>query len=164
MNLKQYAISISLCLAMLTVAADANGQVYRWVDENGVVHYGDRAPQGVEATRVGVNPNTVPIARPESSPPPAEAPTESAGDPAEALSYAELRRRERAEQRQQNLEIERARTADCARVRKTRNLLEPSPRVIVQDEDGNPRRLDDNERLRLLEESQQFLAKYCDRN
>lgn len=159
MNLKQHAISWSLCLAMLSLAADAAGQIYRWVDQNGEVHYADRAPQGVEATLVSVTPNTVPISRPE---PEAPGVAEADGVAAESLSYAEQRRQERAERREQYLETERARNADCDRMRKRKNLLEPSPRVIVQGEDGTPQRLDDNVRLRLLEESNQFLAEHCD--
>ena len=33
-----------LLLALLAQAADANPPVYRWVDENGVVHFGDSIP------------------------------------------------------------------------------------------------------------------------
>lgn len=37
-------IAGSLLLALLVQAADANPPVYRWVDENGVVHFGDSVP------------------------------------------------------------------------------------------------------------------------
>lgn len=162
MNLKQYALSFSLCLAMLAVAADATGQVYRWVDENGVVHYGDRAPQGVEATLVGVKPNTVPISRPEPKAPTAEGATEAGADEAEPLSYAEQRRRERAERREEYAAAERERNANCNAMRSRKAYLEPSPRVLVEDEDGEVRRLDDEERLRLLDEANAYLAENCD--
>lgn len=164
MNLKQHAISWSLCLALLTLAADATGQVYRWVDENGVVHYGDRAPQGVEATLVGVKPNTVPISRPEPAASDAEGAAEAEGEAAESLSYAEQRRRERAERRQEQEKAARERQANCDAMRSRKAFLEPSPRVLVEDEDGTTRRLDDDERLRLLSEANAYLAENCDPN
>jgi hypothetical protein len=37
---------------LILAAAPALAQVYRWVDENGVTHYGERAPQGTKATEV----------------------------------------------------------------------------------------------------------------
>lgn len=40
---------ILLLLALGTAAA---GEVYRWVDDNGVLHYGDRPPKGADAERV----------------------------------------------------------------------------------------------------------------
>lgn len=41
-----------LCLA--AADAPATGKVYRWVDEQGVVHYTDRAPDDRDATRIEV--------------------------------------------------------------------------------------------------------------
>jgi len=61
-----------LCVALALVSVDALGQdkkVYRWVDENGVVHYGDALPdnaQNVESRTLTPSP------RPPA--PPAEAP------------------------------------------------------------------------------------------
>jgi hypothetical protein len=39
-------------LILLAAAAAAFGQVYKWVDERGVTHYGERAPQGTKANEV----------------------------------------------------------------------------------------------------------------
>jgi uncharacterized protein DUF4124 len=38
--------------ALMAIAASALGQVYKWVDERGVTHYGERPPQGRKATEV----------------------------------------------------------------------------------------------------------------
>lgn len=37
-----------VCLLLLLVPVLANAEIYRWVDENGVVHYGDRPPAQAE--------------------------------------------------------------------------------------------------------------------
>src|SRR6267154_5920581 len=39
-------------LIFLAVAAPAFAQVYKWVDERGVTHYGERPPQGSKASEV----------------------------------------------------------------------------------------------------------------
>lgn len=38
--------SLAACLLILTSPFQAQAEVYRWFDENGVVNYGDRPPQG----------------------------------------------------------------------------------------------------------------------
>ncbi|HEX5757437.1 MAG TPA: M23 family metallopeptidase [Arenimonas sp.] len=42
---------LSLALLLLVATPAVAGKVYRWTDADGRVHYGDRAPPGVEATR-----------------------------------------------------------------------------------------------------------------
>src|SRR5258708_39652254 len=39
-------------LILMAVAAPALAQVYKWVDERGVTHYGERPPQGGKASEV----------------------------------------------------------------------------------------------------------------
>jgi hypothetical protein len=39
-------------LAFVMVAVPAVAQVYKWVDERGVTHYGERPPQGGKASEV----------------------------------------------------------------------------------------------------------------
>ncbi|NND43753.1 MAG: DUF4124 domain-containing protein [Xanthomonadales bacterium] len=162
MKATRHWIIFMLMLALAGAATQASAQVYRWVDKDGVVHYGDRAPDGVEATLVTVNPNTVPVPAP---PEPAQASAETVPQSEEAeeepLSYAEQRRRERAERRSEFREAEQERQATCTAARNRVAYLEPTPRVLVEDEDGSTRRLDDEERLRLLEEAKAYLAENC---
>lgn len=164
MNLKRITktLALGLALTLIAQAAPAATQVYRWMDHKGVVHYGDRPPEGVEATLVGVKPNTVQIASPEpASRPPTgdEAADPQAGEA--APSYAEQSRLDRAERRRQQQEEAHRLAAECAVMQRQKDWVEPSPRVIVEDEEGNPRRLDDDERLKLLEEANAFLEKNC---
>lgn len=164
MNLKQITkiMALGLALALIAPGTQAADQVYRWVDAQGVVHYGDQPPEGIKATLVGVKPNTVQIASPEPASRPAtgdEAADPEAGEA--ALSYAEQSRRERAEKRRQQQEEARKLQAECAVMQRQKDWVEPNPRVIVEDEEGNPRRLDDDERLKLLEEANAFLEKNC---
>jgi hypothetical protein len=52
-------------LILAAAAAPASAQVFKWVDERGVTHYGERPPQGAKATEV---PDKL------ASPPPGRAP------------------------------------------------------------------------------------------
>jgi hypothetical protein len=72
-----------LGLAALLVAGVAMAQAYRWVDENGVVHYSDRPEAGAEQI-VLPEPNTINVPRREAPRRQAAAGTEAAGDGEEA--------------------------------------------------------------------------------
>jgi hypothetical protein len=46
-----------LCL-LLFLSVTASAGIYRWVDENGKVHFGDRPPQAVETENINLRYNT----------------------------------------------------------------------------------------------------------
>ena len=66
-------------LVLAAIAAPACAQVYKWVDERGVTHYGERPPQGRKATEVPDRLGTPPAsgAVRESAPPQDRAPQQS---------------------------------------------------------------------------------------
>jgi hypothetical protein len=158
-DVKMRTISLSLFAAALAIAATgglAAGEVYRWVDEDGVVHFGDRA-EGIPGAEV-VNVPSGPAA-PAEAPPPATPAAQQAED---GPSYAQQRREERAEARREAAEERQQLEAVCAQARSRVAALEPSTRVMVEDADGNVVRMDDNERLELLDDAKAFIAKNCD--
>lgn len=145
----------------------AGDAVFRWVDKDGFVHYGDRAPDGVDATRIDVRPNTVELVR-ATKPGTPEGITESTPESTAAegekitLSRAEQSRQARAESRQKNAEEARKIAANCTVMRQQKASVEPSPRVMVADGNGGTRRLDDTEREDLLNEANRYLAENCE--
>ncbi len=64
-------LSLSLALILAAASAGAAAQAYRWVDENGKVHYGDRPPStanaSVRGTR-GAKPRTGELVTPGMKP------------------------------------------------------------------------------------------------
>ena len=46
----------ALCLLLVLAAAPAGAQLYRWVDDKGVVNYGEKPPAGRNATPVNAQP------------------------------------------------------------------------------------------------------------
>ncbi len=94
--------------AVLPVSA----QVYKWVDENGVTHYGERAPQGRTATEV---PNRLATPAPEgpstqATPDPAASPA-SRADQEKAPPEAARRRENCRQQRELLARLRRANNA-----------------------------------------------------
>ncbi len=128
--------------------------IYKWVDDKGTVHYGERPPQGVDAEPVLVT------AAPNRDP--ANAPYASASDADDdAPNAAQQQREERAarleERRQEEAKIAAACTAQRARLEE----LVPHSRVILQNPDGTSRMLDDEERLSMIEEARAFVDEHC---
>ncbi|MDX1380213.1 MAG: DUF4124 domain-containing protein [Xanthomonadales bacterium] len=152
------AIYPVLLAAMLCAAPAALAQqVYQWTDENGVVHYTDQPPDRADAEVTEVKPLPEVGTESPTAADPAAAESDDAGE--ETLSPAEQARRERAEAREERRALEAEIAADCLRAKQTIAQLEPSPRVIYTDEEGNTRRMDDDRRLELLEEARSFVER-----
>jgi len=148
-------IFIAITVAWLPYCASAE-EVYRWVDENGVVHFGDRAPDKGDAEKVAIQSGS-------DTPSPAASDPESPFTEPTEPSYAQQRRDAR-----QALKQERAAEAEitseiCQQARDVVAQLEPSPRVNVTHEDGTVTRMDDNDRLEGLAEAKAFVSENCDK-
>ena len=154
--MRNATISMSILVISFVLSATdvmAKNEIYRWVDENGVVHFGDRAEAQANAELVEIQ-KAPDITQPDSdsvySDPTGTQPT-----------YAEQLREERAESRRLRTERQQEIFVLCERHRQIVATLEPMPRVIVQHEDGSVERMDDNVRLEKLGESKAFIAENC---
>lgn len=158
--MKSTSIPMLVLAAMLACAgSNAIAAVYRWVDDNGTVHYGETPPDGVEATLVDTSSPQVGTVEVQAPPRAAET-AESTTEP-EPLSIAEQRRQERAERRAANAAEQQKIEAKCEAMRQQLAWAEPRPRVIIQTPEG-PKRMDDDERLALVEEAKRYIAENCD--
>jgi hypothetical protein len=148
---------IAAALVIVVSGGLAAGEVYRWVDEDGVVHYGDRA-EGIPNAEV-VDVPSQPSGQTDALPPttPAAAQAEAENEP----SYAQQRRDARAEARRKAAEERQQIEANCAVARNRVAALEPSTRVLVEDDDGTVTRMDDDRRLELLDEAKAYIARNC---
>jgi hypothetical protein len=162
-RVRQLALIVSLAVAWSSASTAA--EVYTWTDDDGTVHYSDtpRATGQMETLEVEeiyrpgsvagpAAPAGVPTVTPEASP---EAEAEV------TLSAAEQRRQdiasERSERREQQAEVERL----CGLHRQRMEQMEPARRVFYVDEQGESVRMDDEQRMALIDESKDFLAKNC---
>lgn len=131
----------------------AEEKIYRWVDENGVVHFGDRVEGNKEAEVIKVEKS------PEYTAPANEDPiyATKTGEP----SYAQQKREARAEKSKKAAKEREEVAAWCDYHRGMVARLEPMPRVIIEKSDGSVERMDDNDRLENLKVSKDFVAANC---
>jgi len=138
-------------------SAIAKDKVYRWVDENGVVHFENQAPSQTEAEQI-----SIPSDHRSDNQTASESPYEdSAQEPESQVSYAQQQRDERARERKEAAEKEQLTAATCEQSRKVIAQLEPATRVLVEQDDGTIIRMDDNDRLERLREEKNNIAENC---
>ena len=158
---------ILLCgLAVIACQAATAAEVYTWTDADGVVHFSDAPPESGTSATLQVEEIYRPgsadaYSPPQGAPPDAPAEDSEAAQPEATKSAAQQRReqilRERTERQQQAAEAERL----CALHRQRLEQMEPARRVFYADEQGEPVRMDDDQRMALVDESKQYLANNC---
>jgi hypothetical protein len=147
-----FFISILVLSATDAIAED---EIYRWVDENGVVHFGDRPGGQAGVEKVDIPESQINSAQPASA--------AASGDTSQPPSRAQQQRDERAVTRKEAAEKQKELEAGCTQRRQLVTQLEPSTRVMVTYEDGTVIRMDDNDRLEKLNEAKSYIAENCNK-
>lgn len=136
--------------------------IYRWVGEDGVVHFSEQPPGNIEAekfdTRVEQSKGVGFDAEPSS----ANAATETGAD-GKPVNMAEQLREERAQARREAADKRAETEAKCAQAKAVIAQLEPFPRVMTTNEEGEVVRMDDNDRLEKLGNAKDFVAANCNK-
>ena len=140
-------------LAFAAVDALADDEIYRWVDENGTVHFDKQPPANTDAKQVDLQLH-------QSGVVPSDPTPDQQAEP--QASYAQQQRDERAKKREENAEKQEITDAGCAQRRKIVSELEWTPRVMMKYEDGTVEQMDDNVRVETLDEAKAYIAANCD--
>lgn len=135
----------------------AEDEIYRWVDKDGVVHFGNRPPENEVAETITI-PHSSGVSAQSSEQAPSSGPT-ATEEP--QPSVAQQLRDERAETRREKEERNKVVAEACEQRRTLVSQLEPSTRVMVKLEDGTVTRMDDNVRLETLNEAKSYIAENC---
>ncbi|WP_152226089.1 DUF4124 domain-containing protein [Pseudomonas sp. SCB32] len=138
--------SLLLALAPTVMAA----QVYKWVDAQGVTHFGAQPPEGTSAS--AVNTNTAPPKSnfPLPTPKPVTAP--STDDKQKAAD----------DKVKQDVAQEDARRAqNCSQARENLAQLKNNPRVRVKEENGDYRRITEEERQARIGDNEKTIQANC---
>jgi len=144
--------------ALTVMDAIAKDVVYRWVDDKGVVHFGDQPAESANAEVVDIQSATTVNTQPANDAENAS-PYQQPSEP----SRAQQQRDERAKNHQKAAELKEEIAANCERNRMIVSRLEPTPRVIVTGENGEVYRLDDAKRLKTLNEAKSYIAENCNK-
>ena len=135
----------TLMLALSTSAMAS--QVYKWVDDKGVTHFGAQPPQGQEATTI----NT-------AAPPPRQVPSTPAPSIEEQLDPEQAAIDKKVKEDVAKQEAERKQYCENARTNLAQ--LENNPRLRIEI-DGEVRRIDENERQERISELKKSIAENC---
>ena len=141
-------------LVLWLASAGASAEVYKWIDSQGKVHYGDRRPaEGTRADTLELRP----------------APTRDA----ELAERAFMRQRlldafeaEREEEAQSEAQVRAAKRElemRCARLESQLTRFERASIVYTEDERGERKYMSDGERREALADARDWIAEHCDR-
>ena len=145
------AAALGACLIAAAVS-DVGGEIYKWVDKNGKVHFGDRPPDdGAESITV----------RPQQKP---DAGLQQRRDRTKRLldTYA-AERSEREQARWEAVAETKTHERNCEVAKQNKFKLEHASHLFERDADGNKRVLDEDEHEheRTLEQACAAVAKWC---
>lgn len=126
------------------------GQIYKWVDAQGVTHFTAQPPQAGAAS----------VVPPAKQPPaPAPAPTLAPAAPAadQAPSQADIDARVREEVAKK----EKERVEYCTTLRTNLAQLRNNPRLRVEEKKGEARRISEEERQEKIAATEKAIADNC---
>jgi hypothetical protein len=140
--------SAGRCLALLLALASpvAAAQVYKWVDESGRVHYGEKPPPGAKSSAV-----KPPIAAPDS-------PARSPDVRSQELDFRDRQMKRNADETQQAQDAAN-RAAICNNARERLELAERA--ALFRMEKGERVFLTDAEQKAELENRRAAVTRYC---
>lgn len=119
------------------------GQIYKWVDTQGITHFDQKPPQGQASTTV----------EPPSSPAPRPAALPGGGELGDQKAIDDKVREQVAEQQNQL-------KAFCEQARTNLAQLQNNPR-LREEVEGELRRLSDDQRQQRTDEAKKQIAENC---
>mgnify|MGYP001821254726 FL=1 len=146
------ATILALCAALFApgYGLAQEMKMYQWTDEDGVVHFSDTAPAGMDVPATDI---------PMDEAPAGANPYE---DVASEPSAAQQQREEIARQSEQNRAEQANLDSRCAAWRAEVERLEPNRRVFYTNEEGETERMDDVARTERVAELRAQIAENCD--
>lgn len=136
--------------SLFAALATASG-VYKWVDDQGKVHYGDRPPAAAKPTEVEIEKKPVPSATDTGR----QEKTQRLLDAIES----DREREKKAAAREAAISAQRKR--NCAIAKRRVEILERANNVSTSGDDGERKYLNDNERASAMKQARQLVREWC---
>lgn len=137
-------LALTASLFLLSSPSYAAGEYYKWVDENGVTHYGSRKPHGVPAESISVVTGSARDAAPQS----AQA-TSTASSASTSASESEATEIPKDPER-------------CRIAQENMKALNGYARIREQTEDGEFRYLSEDEKTERKASAQKIIDDNCE--
>ena len=142
---------------LLLLPALGGAEIYRWVDDTGVVNYTQHSPEGIEAERIVTRGGAPTVAIPTIVEPEVEDPEAGLSDEQKAMK----KRLEVAENARQ-AEIARIKQSNCSRAQRVLEKLSAKGRIRVRDDDGEEVAMPEEERQSRITEAQRDVVSNCE--
>ena len=159
MKRTEILLILAIGVAWASISSVAATEVFTWTDQDGIVHFSDTPLPGAESQKIEV----------EGTSPSSAAPAASTAVPSQTpagetpQSAAQQRREQIAEDRQERREVKAEIDQMCAKHRQRLSQMEPGRRrVFYTNEKGESVRMDDDQRMGLIREDKEFIAKNCE--
>ena len=142
---------------LLLVPALGGAEIYRWVDDAGVVNYTQLSPEGVAAERIVTSSGAPTVAAPIK----VEAKVE---DPNAHLSaeQKEMMKRLQATEDARQAEIARIKDSNCTRAQGVLGKLTGKGRIRLRDDSGNETAMSEEERQSRIADAQRDIVSNCE--
>ena len=154
-------VAALFCLCSSISAAD----VYTWTDQNGITHFSEVPPETGSSELIEVEDASRPGsagAYPESEEAAPPLSTDTADLFTESGDDIAQQRREQIASDRKTRQEEKAENAKlCQKNQDLLARLEPARRVMYTNEEGEEVRMDDQQRVGLIQETKDFVAKNC---
>ncbi len=155
MNRPSIRALLSIALASIAFAASAD-QVYRWVDEDGVVNYTQQKPRDTVAEQLTISTGAPRVM--DTTPAPIVSP--ATGQELNADQQKMLEGLRAVEQARKN-EIAKIKQENCQKSRSVLSRLTIKNRIRVKDETGEYQIMGEDERQERIQKAQEGIAQYC---
>lgn len=134
----------------------AEGDIYRYVDANGVVTYAQQLPYGVKGEQIRTMAGAPTVSVPATPPKDAQ-PAQPVLTPQQQAMLDDLKKTEEA----RKAEIARIRDANCTRSKEVLEKLSASGRIRVKGPDGEEVKMTEDERQARIEDAQRGIVANC---
>ncbi|MBW7473111.1 DUF4124 domain-containing protein [Marinobacter sp. M216] len=143
-------LTLTLLLAVVP-GISMSASVYKWTDENGVTHFGDRQPNGKQSEKVNVRSGTTAKSASKK-----QSPQERLSEVQKDQENDAVTRREAAE----NEARSKQRAANCETARSNLEIIDSNARIRVQD-NGEQRYLSPEEIADQRQKFQEIADENC---
>ena len=142
---------------LLLLPALGGAEIYRWVDDAGVVNYTQHSPEGIEAERIVTRGGAPRVAIPTV----VQAEVE---DPDAGLSNEQKAMKKRLEvaENARQAEIARIKQSNCSRAQRVLEKLSAKGRIRVRDAQGEEVAMTEEERQSRIIEAQRDVVSNCE--
>lgn len=142
---------------LLLVPALAGAEIYRWVDDTGVVNYTQHSPDGIVAERIVTTGGATTVAAPIVVEPEVDDPNAHLS----AEQKAMMKRLQETEDARQ-AEIARIKESNCSRAQGVLNKLSSKGRIRVRGINGQESAMPEDERQSRIAEAQRDIVSNCE--